>query len=369
MSQLLDFLTVSTAFGISLSQYLLAFLAILLSILLRRVFSLVVIRTVQRLAARTATSLDDMLVDAIGPPMGFAFILGGIYTAVIILRLPEEPVDVRGFCVVAVQAALVVDVTWLLIRLVDAFAAFLSTAASKTKSTLDDQLIPIIRKSLKTFITLLAFVFIVQNLGYSVGSLLAGLGIGGLALALAAKDTLSNFFGSLAILIDRPFAVGDWIETDSDEGVVEDIGFRSTRIRTFAKTQISMPNSVLANCVINNWSRMPIRRVKMVVGVTYEASAKQMEQAVEGIRKLLREHKEVYQDFFLVNFTDFGASSLDIFVYYFTTTTVWNEYLRIRQEVNLEIMKLVESLGMEVAFPTRTIYHKHETQGPASSSK
>ncbi len=364
MDNVLHYLTGQTILGISLGQYALAFLAILISALLRRIFSSLVIRTLRRFASRTATRLDDMLLDAIGPPVSFAFILAGVYAAAVILALPEEPVDVRTFCFVALNVALVIDVTWLLIRLVDAFATFLSTVASRTESTLDDQLIPIIRKSLKTFIGLLAFVFIVQNLGYSVASLLAGLGIGGLALALAAKDTLSNFFGSLAILIDRPFAVGDWIQTSSDEGVVEEIGFRSTRIRTFAKTQISVPNSVLANTAVNNWSRMPIRRVKMTVGVTYESSADQMEKAVEGIRKLLREHKEVHQDFFLVNFTDFGASSLDIFVYYFTTTTVWAEYLRVRQEVNIAIMKLIESLGMEVAFPTRTIYHKHEAQAP-----
>ena len=368
MDDVLHYLTGKTILGISLGQYALAFLAILVSVLLRRIFSLLVIRTLRRFAARTATRLDDMLLDAIGPPVSFAFILAGVYAAAVILALPEEPVDVRTFCFVALNVALVIDVTWLLIRLVDAFAAFLSTVASRTETTLDDQLIPIIRKALKTFIGLLAFVFIVQNLGYSVASLLAGLGIGGLALALAAKDTLSNFFGSIAILIDRPFAVGDWIQTSSDEGVVEEIGFRSTRIRTFAKTQISVPNSVLANTAVNNWSRMPIRRVKMTVGVTYESSADQMEKAVEGIRKLLREHNEVYQDFFLVNFTDFGASSLDIFVYYFTTTTVWAEYLRVRQEVNIAIMKLIESLGMEVAFPTRTIYHKHEEQAPPTAA-
>ncbi|MFQ5510225.1 MAG: mechanosensitive ion channel family protein [Candidatus Krumholzibacteriia bacterium] len=361
MDRVLEYLARETLLGISLQQYVLAFAAILLSVLLRRIFSSLVIRTLRRFAARTATQLDDMLLDAIGPPVSFAFILAGIYAAAVILDLPQEPVDVRTSSIVALQVALVVDVTWLLIRLVDAFAAFLATAAGRTESKLDDQLIPIVRKSLKTFIGLLAFVFIVQNLGYSVGSLLAGLGIGGLALALAAKDTLSNFFGSLAILIDRPFAVGDWIQTSADEGVVEEIGFRSTRIRTFAKTQISVPNAVLSNTVVNNWSRMPIRRVKMVVGVTYESNASQMEKAVAGIRNILRGHKEIYQDFFLVNFTDFGASSLDIFVYYFTTTTVWDEYLRIRQEINIAIMKLVESLGMEMAFPTRTIYHKHET--------
>lgn len=360
MSDIFDFLSQKILLGISLKQYALAFLVILLSFLLRKIFSLVIVRTLRRFAARTKSQLDDMFVDAIEPPVSFAFILAGLHIAAVILNLPEDPVDVRRVAFLLLRTLVIIDATWLTLRLIDTFSRFLQSTASRTESKLDDQLVPLIRKSLKTFVGLLAFIFVIQNLGYSVGSLLAGLGIGGLAFALAAKDTLSNLFGSLAILIDRPFAVGDWIETENDEGVVEEVGFRSTRIRTFGKTQISIPNNELANRVINNWSRMPIRRVKMIVGVTYESSAKQMDAVVEGIKTLLRSREDVHQDFFLVNFRDFGASSLDILVYYFTTTTNWAEYLRIRQEINIEIMKLVESLDMEIAFPTQTLHLKSD---------
>ncbi len=356
------FLTGKELLGITLGSYGLAFLAILLSVILRRVFSTIVVRMIQRFTKRTATKLDDMIVNAIAQPLGFAFAIAGLYAAAIILRLPNEPVDVNRIAFSILGILIVIDLTWLFFRLVDAMGTYFAEAAKRTESTLDDQLIPIIRKSLKVFIGVLAFVFAVQNLGYSVASLLAGLGIGGLALALAAKDTLSNFFGSIVILLDRPFAVGDWIETGGQEGVVEEIGFRSTRIRTFGKTELSIPNNNLANAVINNWSRMPIRRVKMTLGVTYQSSADQMENAVEAIRKLLREHPDVYQDFFLVNFTEFGSSSLDIFVYYFTTTTVWAEYLRIRQEINVGMMRLLEGMGLEVAFPSRTVYLKNEPE-------
>lgn len=362
------FLTGKELLGITLGGYALAFLAILLSITLRKVFSTIIVRLIQRLAKRTTTELDDMIVKAIAQPLGFAFVIAGLYAAAVILRLPNEPVDVHKVAFSILGILIVIDLTWLFFRLVDAMSAYFAEAAGRTESNLDDQLIPIVRKSLKVFIGVLAFVFAVQNLGYSVASLVAGLGIGGLALALAAKDTLSNFFGSIVILLDRPFAVGDWIETEGQEGVVEEIGFRSTRIRTFGKTELSIPNNNLANAVINNWSRMPIRRVKTTLGVTYASSAEQMEGAVEAIRQLLREHPQVYQDFFLVNFTEFGSSSLDIFIYYFTTTTVWAEYLRIRQEINLGIMRLLEGMGMEVAFPSRTVYLKNEAgiEPPAS---
>ncbi|MEJ2721310.1 MAG: mechanosensitive ion channel family protein [bacterium] len=282
--------------------------------------------------------------------------------SVLILRPPSEPVNVAKFAFGVLSVLVILDLTWLVFRLIDALSVHFTLVAGRTETKLDDQLIPIIRKSLKIFFGVLAFIFAIQNLGYSVASLLAGLGIGGLALALAVQDAISNFFGSITIPLDRPFGVGDWIESDGHEGVVEEIGFRSTRIRTFGKTQMSIPNSVLAKSVVNNWTRMPIRRVKMTVGVTYESSADQMEQAVEGIKRLLKAHPEVYQEFFLVNFTDFGSSSLDIFVYYFTTNTMWAEYLRIRQEINLRIMRLLEDLGMEVAFPTRTVYLRRDAE-------
>jgi MscS family membrane protein len=367
INDVIDLFSRQVVLGISLQQYILAFLAILAAFLLRKLVTSLVLRVLKRWARKTSTNIDNILIDAVGPPVAFAFVIAGLYAAAIVLDLPTEPANIRKFTFLALSVLVIVDVTWLAFRLIDSTSHFLSSLAGRTESKLDDQLVPVVRKSLKTFVGVLAFLFVAQNLGYSVASLLAGLGIGGLAVALAAKDTLSNFFGSLTILIDRPFVVGDWIETGSNEGVVEEIGFRSTRIRTFAKTQISVPNSVLANSAINNWSRMPIRRVKMTVGVTYHSSAEQMEKAVEGIRRLLREHDAVYQEFFLVNFTDFGASSLDIFVYYFTKTTVWAEFLEIRQDVNLKIMRLLESLGLEIAFPSRTVYLRSDEKSEAAA--
>jgi MscS family membrane protein len=202
----------------------------------------------------------------------------------------------------------------------------------------------------------------IQNLGYSISGLLASLGIGGLAVALAAKDTLSNIFGSFMIILDRPFHIGDWVKAGDMEGVVEEVGFRSTKIRTFAKTLITVPNNIIANLAIDNFSRMPNRRIKLNVGVTYETSPAQMRRAVSLIREMLTNHPAIQQDFFLVNFTDFGASSLDIMVYCFTTTTVWGEYLDARENVCLKIMDILEELGLEIAFPSRSVYLRGEQE-------
>jgi len=208
----------------------------------------------------------------------------------------------------------------------------------------------------RTFIIILAIVLVIQNLGYSISGLLASLGIGGLAVALAAKDTLSNIFGSIMILLDRPFRVGDWVKTGDLEGTVEEIGFRSTKIRTFAKTMITVPNNIIATTAVNNFSRMPKRRIKMTVGVSYASSPQQMRDAVATIRTMLEQHPDINQDFMLVNFTTFSASTLDILVYCFTTTTNWGEYLRAREDVCLKIMEIVAQLDMEIAFPSQSLY-------------
>jgi MscS family membrane protein len=167
-------------------------------------------------------------------------------------------------------------------------------------------------------------------------------------------------FGSVTIFTDRPFQVGDWIKASGVEGYVEDVGFRSTRIRTFDKTLVSVPNSKLAGNTIENMDARPVRRVKMTVGVTYETKSDQMRKAVEAVREILRSHQGIWQDYWLVYFTDFGASSLDIFIYYFTKSKVWAEYLEVRQDVNLKIMSKLEEMGLEIAFPSQTVYLKKE---------
>jgi MscS family membrane protein len=353
--------------GFTLARIAAAFLVLLLAAILRRFFEPALSATLGRVTRRTRTELDDRLLAAVGKPGGYLVLTLGIGFSLSVLGLPREPVNLRRAAEVLVKILITLDVTWLVFRLVDAISDHFQSLAGKTESKLDDQLIPLFRKSAKVFVAILAFVMLVQNMGYSVSGLLAGLGIGGLAVGLAAKDTLANVFGSVAILLDRPFVVGDWIAAEGFEGIVEEIGFRSTRIRTFAKTQISIPNQQLANLTVNNFSRMPRRRIKFTVGVTYKTTPDQMEQAVAGIRQIIREMPEIHNDFYLVNFTDFGSSSLDILVYCFTKTVKWAEHLDVRQELMLRIMRLLDSLGLEIAFPTRTIYLEKTEVEPSLS--
>lgn len=246
--------------------------------------------------------------------------------------------------------------TWTVVRFFEALTRDIDRRLQANDNALHS-FIPFLRRVGQIIIWIVGTLTIVDNLGYQVSSILATLGLGGAALAFASKDTVANFFGSLCLVLDRPFKVGDWIQVGTKvDGNVEAIGLRSTRVRTFPKTLLSIPNNVLANETIINWSEMPKRRVKQTVGVTYSTPTQTVNQIVEDIRQLLREDEGVNQDFILVNFTDFGESSLEILVYYFTTTIAWLEHMDIRQRVNLKIMKAIEARGSSIAFPSRTLY-------------
>jgi len=245
---------------------------------------------------------------------------------------------------------------WFGVRLTNNLTAIWAERATLTEGTFDDQLVPVIKTLAKLMIFLIGLLLIIQNLGGEVGSLLTGLGIGGAAIALASKDTIANLFGSIVIFVDRPFQVGDWVEIGAQEGTVEAVGLRVTRIRTFANSLITVPNSALTTTAINNWSRMRKRRIKLTIGVTYGTGPEQLKAGVEAIREVLQNDRRISQDFMLVNFTNFGASSLDIFVYAFTLTIRWNEYMQVREDVLLEIMRRFEELGLSIAFPTQTLH-------------
>jgi MscS family membrane protein len=350
--QLID----QTVLGISLIRLVSAFVALFFTLLLKRIIAHLFTKSIFKAVQKTSNQMDDLLLKHLNKPAEFLIILGGLYFGVKILQLPSEPTDLNQLAHNLLRIMLTFNLAWFCFNIVSLLEHWLNFWVGKTESSLDDQLVPFVRKTLRIFIVFLAILMLIQSLGFSISGLLASLGIGGLAVALAAKDSISNIFGSLMILLDRPFSTGDWIKAGDMEGVVEEVGFRSTRIRTFAKTLITVPNNILMNMSIDNFSQMPKRRIKLIVGVTYDTTPSQMRQAVAAIKQLLREHPAIHQEFFLVNFTNFGASSLDIMVYCFTTSTVWGEYLDTREDVCLKIMETLEDLGLEIAFPSQTLY-------------
>ncbi|MCA9700079.1 MAG: mechanosensitive ion channel family protein, partial [Myxococcales bacterium] len=294
-------------------------------------------RALGAVAARSsADSVRGAVIHSLDGPMRWILLMAGLWIGYLLLIDQPIATGLRSPVFLATELPFII---WFANRLTNNLTDIWAVKAESTEGTFDDQLVPVIRTLAKILVVIVGLLLLFQNLGYEVGSLLAGLGIGGAAIALASKDTIANLFGSIVIFVDRPFQIGDWVEIGEQEGTVEEVGLRVTRIRTFANSLITVPNSALTTTAINNWSRMRKRRIKLTIGVTYDATPVQIEQAVEAIREVLHADRRVAQDFMLVNFTDFGASSLDIFVYAFTLTTRWDEYMQVRQELLLEFMR------------------------------
>lgn len=360
MENLWTFLSETTLLEITLTHWLLAIAALFITFVAQRYLINIFHTIAQRITAHTETRLDDLLLEAAERPANLLIFVIGLIVSLHLLNPPVESFPLIELADTAGRIVSIVIGVWFLWRLIEGMSAYFTARARSSESSLDDQLVPFIAKTLKVFLILTAVLVVAQNMGYSVSGLIASLGIGGIAIAMAAKDTISNIFGSIMILVDRPFMVGDWIRSSEFEGVVEEIGFRSTRIRTFERTLVNVPNSTLANMVIDNIDARSERRIKMRIGLTYDTTPEQMRAAIDGIERLLETHPGVDQSYKLVKFDEFEDSSLSIFLYYFSASKVWADYLQVRQEVNLQIMDLLESLGLEFAFPTRTLHIEKE---------
>ena len=201
-----------------------------------------------------------------------------------------------------------------------------------------------------------------QKFNYNVAGLVGGLGLGGLAFALAAKDALSNLFGGAVIITEKPFTIGDWILTPSVEGTVETITFRSTKIRTFAQALVTVPNAKLANESITNWSEMGKRRIVFDLSVTYETPKEKLESIIKKIDYMLKSHPEIHQDTIITKFDKYGVNGLDIYIYFFTKTTVWLDFLKIKEEINYKIMDILDNEGVSLAIPNRKLYVDSKTE-------
>jgi len=226
-------------------------------------------------------------------------------------------------------------------------------------------LLRLLRQTTKVLALVLCLLLGAQNMGMDVASLIAGLGIGGLAFALAAKDTLANLLGSVMIMIDRPFQIGDWIVAKGAEGTVEQIGFRSTRIRTFYHSVISIPNSELVLANVDNMGMREYRRVTTTLSLTYDTPPERIEAFCEGVKNAIKANPVTRKDYIHVCFSGYGAASLDILVYFFLKVPDWSEELVERQNIYLEILRIADHLSVRFAFPTQTLHLESTPQHPA----
>ena len=221
-------------------------------------------------------------------------------------------------------------------------------------------ILPYFKKISKGAVFVLFALIFLQNIGLNVNSLLASLGIGGLAFALAAKDSLGHFFGGLSVILDKPFYVGDWIVCEGVEGVVEDIGFRSTKIKTFYDSVITVPNSQLANFTIDNLGKRTARRTRVTLDLTYDTPPEKIEAFVEGLQSIIKSNPSTRKDYYQCYFSGFASHSLQVFLNFFLRVSNWDEELLQKQNIFLEILRLAQKLDVDFAFPTQTLDIPHK---------
>jgi len=339
--------------GTALWQYTGIFLILLLAFVTRRTAEFLLRKVAKWLVAHTEPRWDEEVVLQAVKPLGFLVLTSVVWFSYADLQLGASVnIGIRF----VLQLMVAGSVLWLAFRMVDFLCDYLLRITTQTETKLDDQLVPLLRKSLKLFAVTIGILVVVQSFGYSISSLLAGLGIGGVAVALAAKDTIANFFGSVVIFADRPFQIGDWIVTGNVEGTVEEVGFRSTRVRTFYNSVVSVPNSSIATSDVDNMGLRRYRRIREVLGLTYSTNASQMQAFVEGIRAIIVANRFMRKDFYEVHFNGFGGSSLNVLVYCFLDVESWTDELREKHNFFLEVLRLAEAVGVEFAFPTQTLH-------------
>lgn len=307
--------------------------------------------TLRRLTAKTETKIDDIIVDMVEEPIVFAITIAGIWWGLGTLTLPEVAEE---WLSKGVEALIILAVTWLVARLLESlFTHYLAPLAERSENTLDDQLLPIARNGTKFAVWALGIIVALNNAGYQVGAVLAGLGIGGLALAMAARDTVSNVFGGFTIFTDRPFAIHDRITVDGYDGVVTEIGIRSTRLRTLAGRIVTIPNATFTDSAVENISAEPSRKVSMTLGLTYDTPPEGMERGMEILRRIAAADEDLEEDV-LVAFSGFGDWSMNLlFIYYIKKGA---DILATQTRVNLAILRELSAAGLEFAFPTQTLY-------------
>jgi MscS family membrane protein len=335
-----------------------------LGIVLRRAVTAILYRAVRRLAGRARTGIDDEVFGAVRRPVAALLMLLAVFTALAVLNLPP---GAERLVTYGTRVAFTGMLLWAIlcagIALLDHFED-----VARQRGLGIATLMPLVRKTLGVVFSILGFLIIAESLGADVKTFLAGLGIGGLALALAAQDTIANMFGSFVVVVDRPFLVGDTVRIAGNEGTVEDIGLRSTRLRTAERTLIVIPNKVVASEAITNLSRIPQRRVSQTVRLAYRTEPGKMEAVLGDLREVLRSDPDVQPGSSAVNFSEFGDSSLDIQLAYFTASPDGQKCLDVRERINLKIMRAVEARGLALALPTRAVI-RQEAPGRGDAGK
>jgi MscS family membrane protein len=334
-------------------QWLAIVFVVIIGLLVERIVLTLLSNWLLRIIRHAARSVDFRIDKQLIRPMGILAMALVWSLSLAHLDLPLQATTILFF---ATQLMIAGSGVWAAYRMVDLAASYFTEIAKRTDTKFDDLLVPMLRRAMKIIVIAFGLLFVADNFDIDITSLLAGLGIGGIAFALAAKDTVENVFGSMTVMIDKPFEIGDWIKVGDLEGTVEDVGFRSTRIRTFYNSQITMPNSRVVSIAVDNMGRRRYRRVSTKLGVQYDTPPETIDAFCEGIREIIRLHPYTRKDMYMVYFNEYADFSLNILLYVFHETPDWPTELRERHRLFVDILRLAQRLGVQFAFPTQTIH-------------
>ena len=348
---ILEIFNVRTS-GNSITHYAIALLLLVVALLARRIVTMALFPLLEKLAERTKTTLDNKILPAMEAPVAAFVMLIGIFSALKVLKLSAAADEALGY---GSRVAFSLVIFWGMWRALSAILEH-SAEIAKHRRLGIAAFMPWIKKSLMTVFIVFGVLLTIQSLGYDVKAILAGLGIGGLAFALAAQDTLANIFGAIVVAVDQPFRLGETVRIQGNVGTVEDIGLRSTRIRLVDKSLMVIPNKIVAAESITNLSRFVGRRFEQVIGLTYNAPPNDLEALVQEIHGIVVAQPEVDAPSAMVFFRDFSASSLDLWIVYEFPDPDFQKSMACKQRINLLIMRAVEARSMSFAFPTQTVH-------------
>jgi len=368
-----------------IGRLILFMLILLISYFLRNIGQMI-FPALKKIFPTTEDIHDDIEVEDFLPlkePLAFLIKLFGVNLAVDILFYPDDP---NSFIEKMIYIAYVIGFSRFFISFVDIiFDVYFVSSYKKRNKAFRKELVNLIKQVIKVIVIVVAFLLFLRKMDVDITGFVASLGLGGLMIAMASKDTVSNFFGSLKIIFDESFSQGDWIKVGDTEGTVVELGFISTKIRTFDNALISLPNAKLANESVKNYNRRKIgRRIKMYIGVTYDSKREDLLTAVKEIRQMLIDHPEIateskvgtigrrksliessdllgIKSTLLVHVDSFGDSSINILVYAFSKTTNWSSWLEVKEDIMMRIWKILEKNSLEMAFPTQTVHLIDET--------
>ena len=340
-------------YGNSILNWAIAVGILILSFVVVKMLYWIFSNVIRRLTSKTKTNLDDVLIDKLEKPLTYLVLILGYWISIHYLVFKEE---VELVLENVAYFLLVIDFTAILSRIVDALITeIIMPISEKSDSSFDNQLIPVIQKGVRSIIWILGIIIGLDNIGFDITAMIAGLGIGGLALALAAQDSVKNIFAGIMIFLDKPFRIKDRIQVDGFDGIVEEVGLRSTRLRTLEGRIVTIPNSRFTDNSVTNVTSQPTLKVKLNLGLIYDTDEVQMQKAIDILEDIVK-NQEAITDDYAAGFNGFGDFSLNIlFIYYVKPDSHW---LDTQTLVNKEILRRFNKEGLEFAFPTQTILKK-----------